>query len=703
MSNNTTSFYINLAGNVAQQANRFGGAISAMASRSNRALAGVKRVVAGVSAQIDSIGNRTLIAGAGMTYAFNKTLVRAAADVEMANIRMKQTFGADSGKAMAYLTQIAAETTLEFGETQDAMMRLKTAGIDPMNGSLQALIDYNAKVGGNKENLDGYLSAISKGFIKGQLSMEEINPLLERNVKVFEILAAQTGGKLTADQIKEMALKGKLGRASVKALLKGMGEDAKGASKEQMKTWDGMVSNLGDTFTAMQARFMEKGAFDHLKKELGGVLDWLNEKMENGEFDKFAEEATKNLIDVLTLAKDSAIGLKEALEAIGDGVQWLAELSGGYDNLAKILVAVYAANKVLRSGFGQTVMGGAWGAAKWGVGKIFKRKKGVGAVADAVSTAAGAADGVQLVYVTNFGDLAGLGFGGKNKKGNPPKSKKPKPKPQPNKTQPQKTPAKTAPTPKPQMPKVPVPNVQVASPNVAVPKVPAPNVQVAAPAVAVPKVPAPNVQVAVPSVAVPKTPVPAMAAQHVTNAAQNAAQSAKAASTAAKATTTAVKSTTIAANSAVKGVARSVPLIGNAASLAMTASVLLDEEASIADKSEAVGSAAGAAVGAVVGQALIPIPVVGAMIGGFVGNWLGDFLGGEVGKALENDHKPQKVETETKLDGQIAVKITAPQGFGVVTQQNNLNVSGSGMSSLSDSLLMSVKTGNTGVGIRGGV
>lgn len=78
-------------------------------------------------------------------------------------------------------------------------------------------------------------------------------------------------------------------------------------------------------------------------------------------------------------------------------------------------------------------------------------------------------------------------------------------------------------------------------------------------------------------------------------------------------------------------------------------------------------------------------------------------MGGEVGKALENDHKPQKVETETKLDGQIAVKITAPQGFGVVTQQNNLNVSGSGMSSLSDSLLMSVKTGNTGVGIRGGV
>lgn len=133
--------------------------------------------------------------------------------------------------------------------------------------------------------------------------MEEINPLLERNVKVFEILAKETGGKYTADQMQKMLQEGKLGRKAIHALLRGMGRDAQGAAKEQMKTWDGLVSNLEDTWTSMQARFMEHGAFDALKKELGDFVEWLNEKIDDGTLDDFAKTVSDTLIEALKTSK----------------------------------------------------------------------------------------------------------------------------------------------------------------------------------------------------------------------------------------------------------------------------------------------------------------------------------------------------------------------------------------------------------------
>ncbi|HDX1124362.1 tape measure protein [Pasteurella canis] len=380
-----------------------------MASRSKRALSGLKSSVQSFSNSIDTIGNRAFIGITAGGALASRSLIKTAAEFEMAGIRMKQTFGDDGDKATAWLKQFATDTPMAFGDVQNAMMRLKTAGIDPMNGSLQALVDYNAKVGGDAANLDGYISAISKGFIKGKLSMEEINPLLERNVKVFEILAAETGGKYTAEQMQKMLQEGKLGRKAIAALLRGMGKDAAGSAKEQMKTWDGLVSNLGDTFTAMQARFMEKGVFDELKKELGGILDWLNQKIENGEFDEFAKQVSDTLVQALRDLKDVSKDVKPILEDIGKVMSWLSEQAGGYGNLAKFTASLYVANKVARSGVGQAVGRGAWGVGKWGAGKIFG-KKGTASTAGGVAGTLGNVAGVTPVFVTNFADM---GFGGR--------------------------------------------------------------------------------------------------------------------------------------------------------------------------------------------------------------------------------------------------------------------------------------------------
>ena len=579
MTTNSTSFYINLAGNVSTQANRFGQSIQGMASRSKAALNGLKSSVAGLSNTLDRVGNRGFLALTAGGVLAGRTLIKTAAEFEMADIRMRQTFGKDGDKASAWLKQFATDTPMAFGEVQDAMMRLKTAGIDPMNGSLQALVDYNAKVGGDKSNLDGYISAISKGFIKGKLSMEEINPLLERNVKVFEILAAETGGKYTAEQMQKMLQEGKLGRKAIAALLRGMGKDAQGAAKEQMKTWDGLVSNLEDTITSMKAKLMEKGVFDSLKNELGGILDWLNEKIDSGEFDEFAKQISNTLVTALRDLKDLSKDVKPILESLGATMSWLSEKAGGYGNLATFAAALYGANKIARNSMVQTVGKGALYAGKWGVGKVLGRGKG-GAASAGVGGMLGDISGVTPVYVTNLSQLGGIGggrgrtraLGGKKANG-------------------------------------------------------------AAKAIA----------------ATTKT-----ATQGIKTAAKTAMQ----------ATTNVAKT----AAGAMANTAKRLPAIGTGLALAEGAMILADDTATTKEKSESIGSMAGATAGASIGQTLIPIPVLGAAIGGVLGDWLGGWLGSEVGEMLSSP-EPK----ETKLNGEIEVKVKATEGTMATVGNTNLN------------------------------
>lgn len=693
MAGNSTSFYLNLAGNISAQASRFSRDISQfsnnatakMGKLSSRIkdtashLKGLGSTIGSISGKINSLGNVTIPilgvgAAAGMA-TVGKSMLRTAADFEMAGIRMSQTFKGRGKEATAWLKQFATETPMAFGETQDAMMRLQTAGIDPMNGSLQALVDYNAKVGGDKANLDGYISAISKGFIKGKLSMEEINPLLERNVAVFEILARETGGKYTAQQMQKMLSEGKLGRKAIYALLRGMGRDAKGAAKEQMKTWDGLVSNLEDTWMSMQARFMEHGAFDALKKELGGLLEWLDKKMEDGTLDEFAKTVSDVLIEALQDLKDTAKEVKPILESIGSVMSWVAEKAGGYGNIVKFLAALYAANKVARvgyslaqsgMGFGRGVVGSVKGV--YGAGRsLFRRGGKGGAGAGAVSGALGSMNGATPVFVVNM-PMGGLGggldmleggsrCGGKKRRGggsNKPPKRQPKPKVTDSKTSPKVKPTSTTNT------------------------------------------PAKNATQGV-----------GKATEAIKNTAKSAA---KTTANLAKTATSAISRTA----------AKAVPMLSTGLMLAEGAMVMMDDEASTTEKSEAIGSLAGATAGAIIGQALIPIPVVGAAIGGFLGETIGSWFGEKVGEQLEDKPSEPQVAAdligsqigsfvggeigqqlssitpmETKLDGAINVKVKLADGLVGSVSQPTLK------SNTQNSLKLQTEMGYSGVGLYG--
>lgn len=616
MANNSTSFYVNLAGNVSSQASKFGNALSTMANKGvsnmNKLSGSIKKAGAGLaslSQKINNVGNIALpVLGVGVgagAAVVSKSMIRVAADFEMANIRMKQTFGKRGDEAMAWLKKFATDTPMAFGDVQDAAMQMMTAGIDPMNGSLQALVDWNAKVGGSTENLNAYISSFAKMKIKGKMSWEDIQPLLERNVPVLKMLAEATGGKYTEKQIMKMIQEGKMQGKALDALWKQMGKNAKGAAKEQMKTWDGLVSNLEDTWVSMQAQFMEHGAFDSLKAELGSFLEWLNSKIDDGTLDEFAKTVSETLTDALKQLKETANDVKPILEKVGSVMGWVSEQAGGYGNIAKFVGGFYLANKVANWGVTQKTVKGGWGLAKWGVGKFWKSK---GGVANDVAGALGETVGVTPVYVTNFPASFGGGYGGVEQD-------KRKNKHQNNKTGNGKN--------------------RVAGVTTAV---------------------ASNAEKAVANKGV---------TQAVGNTVKSASQS--------------LSATTKAATSAISRTAtRAVPYLNVAASAVEGAMVLMDEESSTQDKSEAIGSIAGATAGAIVGQALIPIPVVGAAVGSYVGSWLGEWLGSEVGEYLS---EPEPIKNELNGTIQVAVKasehlIATATASKVQTnqKQDNMNI-----------------------------
>ncbi|TRC50133.1 tape measure domain-containing protein, partial [Mannheimia haemolytica] len=80
---------------------------------------------------------------------------------------------------------------------------------------------------------------------------------------------------------------------------------------------------LEDTWVSMQAQFMEHGAFDSLKAELGSFLEWLNSKIDDGTLDAFAKTVSETLTEALKDLKEMATDVKPVLEKIGSVMEWV--------------------------------------------------------------------------------------------------------------------------------------------------------------------------------------------------------------------------------------------------------------------------------------------------------------------------------------------------------------------------------------------
>ncbi|EHR5461959.1 tape measure protein [Vibrio parahaemolyticus] len=391
--------------------------MSTLGSKSQAAFQMMDSSARAASQGIDTFGNRAILGAGAVAIAFERTFVKTAAEFERYQIMLNKLQGSEEGgaRAMQWIEDFTQNTPYAVNEVTQAFVKLKAFGLDPMDGTMQAIADQASMMGGTAESVEGIALALGQAWTKGKLQGEEAMQLLERGVPVWDYLVKASkelghnnGLGLTAAELGEMASKGELGRDVIKRLIEEMGKASEGSAKKQMETWSGMVSNMGDHWSIFQKDVMESGAFDVLKDELGGFLAQLDEMKKTGEYDEFVEKVGKDLVNGFRAAAEAAREIKEAGQEIMPVIRQITNMTaalidavGGYGNLAKILASVYAVNKAIRIGSPLLKAGGAAG------GFILDKVRGGKGVGGA--TAAANALGATPVYVVNM-PAGGLGM-----------------------------------------------------------------------------------------------------------------------------------------------------------------------------------------------------------------------------------------------------------------------------------------------------
>ena len=201
-----------------------------------------------------------------------------------------ETIEGSSEKArssMDWIAEFGKTTPYDIQQVTDSFVRLKAYGIDPIaDDALRTLGDTASAMGKPLEQaVEAFADAATGEF---------------ERLKEFGIKARTEGDNVTFAWTKngeELTETVKKNSTEVRAfLLETMGDRFAGAMERQSKTWNGMVSNLGDTWVDFKRRIGDAGFFAVISGHLEGLLDWLGRLDSDGTLDRWA----KNLSDVLS-------------------------------------------------------------------------------------------------------------------------------------------------------------------------------------------------------------------------------------------------------------------------------------------------------------------------------------------------------------------------------------------------------------------
>ncbi len=210
---------------------------------------------------------------------------------------------------LRYVEEFARNTPMALDEVSEAFAKLRTFGIDPTNGSMQAAVDYNAKLGGSAESLDGIITALGQAWSKQKLQQEEVLQLVERGVPAWDLLAKSMGKSVP--ELQDLASAGALGREEITLLLDAMGAAATGQAASAMDSLSGIVSNLGNDLTSFYRTVADHGSLDSLKFALRTVQSQIKTMSEDGRLQRLAEKVSDFLSQTITASKDMAVALDE--------------------------------------------------------------------------------------------------------------------------------------------------------------------------------------------------------------------------------------------------------------------------------------------------------------------------------------------------------------------------------------------------------
>ena len=271
---------------------------------------------------------KSIIATIGAFYTLEKTVegmkevVKEGDKIAKFSIELSTAFGSlkNGEEAFAKINEIAEKVPLSFDDVTRATLRAKKEGLDPFNGTLEALIDTNAKYGGSVDTLNTLIDALGKAYARGSLNAKTLVSLQEQGVPAAKLLGSALGK--TADEIEDMAKKGELGRESIRLLIDQLGQSAKGAANQQLGLVSSLVTKISDKWNEFLELVAKSGAYDYARDKLQQINDAFARGIGDGSL------------------KEKAQSLSNAIVAIGNAV------SGTFrfivDHSTAILAAAHA-------------------------------------------------------------------------------------------------------------------------------------------------------------------------------------------------------------------------------------------------------------------------------------------------------------------------------------------------------------------------
>lgn|GEM_PF-3891580 len=259
-------------------------------------------------------------------------------------------------QAFDWVKAFTKTTPLQLQDVMKSFITLKNFGIDPTNGSLRAIVDQNAKLGGETERLERITLALGQAFAKGKLQGEEMMQLVEAGVPVYQLLGEVTGK--TAGELQKLGAAGKLGSDVLQKFVAQMGKDALGAAAAQVESAGGQFTVAKDNIQQFQDTIAKSGVLNYFRDQLKALNNTIRQMSSDGRLADYAKRISDAIVGVAQAVKGTAgFLLDHAAAVVAVGKAYAAFKIGSI--VGEIGIGVARFGQLAASAIGsQTAIGG---------------------------------------------------------------------------------------------------------------------------------------------------------------------------------------------------------------------------------------------------------------------------------------------------------------------------------------------------------
>lgn len=202
-----------------------------------------------------------------------------ASNLEQTKIGFKTMLGGEdeADAFIKHLQGFAQKTPFEFTDLTDASKKMLAYGFkaEEITPTLTSIGDAASGLSMGKEGIDALTTAIGRMKVSGKVTLEYLNPMIERGVGVWEILKKATGKE--KEELQDMVSRGLLpANETILALINGMEEKFPNMMKEQSGAFEGLLSTIKDGAKQLVLGPLGSGFIDGIKPAMERFVEFFD-------------------------------------------------------------------------------------------------------------------------------------------------------------------------------------------------------------------------------------------------------------------------------------------------------------------------------------------------------------------------------------------------------------------------------------------